>query len=168
MMKIDSSSLIYISKLDLWSTLVHLYENLIITRKVFEEVVEQGKLRGKSDAFIIERKINEKILKIHSSNEQYPNLNLGKGETETIFESLKEKIPALLDDKKARLIGYKIGVEVFNLPLIFLKAYLKNEWTDHDFETILKKWILLLNPSMDQVILIKNIKELIKRDKSHS
>jgi len=167
-MKIDSSSLIYISKLDLWSTMMDLYENLIITREVFEEVVEKGKLRGKADAFIIERKINEKILKVHASNEQYPNLNLGKGETETIFESLKEKVPALLDDKKARLIGYKIGVEVFNLPLIFLKAFIKRKWTDQDFETYLTKWILLLNPSMDQVILIKNIKELIKHDKSHS
>lgn len=168
MIKIDSCSLIYISKMDLWAVMGHLYEKLVITRKVFEEVVEQGKVRGKPDAFIIERKINEKILKMHSSDEQYPDVNLGEGEIETIFESLKEKVAALLDDKKARLIGYKMGLEVVNLPLVFLKAYLKGEWTDQDFEIHVNKWILMLNPSMDQVILIKSIKELIKHDKSHS
>ncbi len=166
--KIDSSSLIYISKLDLWTTMLKLYDDLIITSNVLEEVVEQGKIRGKPDAFIIERKINDKILKVHFSKVQLPTLNLGHGETETIIESIQEKSQALLDDKKARLIGFKMGLEVLNLPVVFLKSYLKGIWNDQEFDTILNNWILMLNPPLDQVILIKNVKELIKHDKSHS
>ncbi|HUX98780.1 MAG TPA: hypothetical protein VMV49_04455 [Candidatus Deferrimicrobium sp.] len=147
--------------------MIKLYEKLIITKNVLEEVVEQGKIRGKPDAFIIERKITEKIIKIHSSEKQLPILNLGNGETETIVEAIEEKSPALLDDKKARLVGFKLGLEVLNLPVIFLKAYLREIWDDQAFETLLDKWILMLNPPLDLVILIKNIKELIKHDKSH-
>jgi len=166
--KIDSCSLIYASKLDLWDIIIEFFDNIGILDAVYDEVVIKGKIRGKPDAFIIEKKIKEKIIQIIPAPEKMIEFHLGRGETETIIESLDEKVQALIDDKKALLIGSKIGVQVLNLPLIFLKAYISKKWNDTEFNKRIKQWGKITSASMEQIYFLKKIKNVIKNDKFNS
>jgi len=99
--KIDSCSLIYASKLDLWDIIIEFFDNIGILDAVYDEVVIKGKIRGKPDAFIIEKKIKEKIIQIIPAPEKMIEFHLGRGETETIIESLwMKKFKHLLMIKK--------------------------------------------------------------------
>jgi len=81
---------------------------------------------------------------------------------------LDEKVQALIDDKKALLIGSKIGVQVLNLPLIFLKAYISKKWNDTEFNKRIKQWGKITSASMEQIYFLKKIKDVIKNDKFNS
>ncbi len=168
MIEIDSCSLIFVSKLDLWDIIIDIFENIAILTAVYDEVVKNGKIRGKPDAFIIEKKIKEKVIQIIPSPDKMIEFHLGKGETETIIEALDEKVQALIDDKKALLIGSKLGVQVFNLPLIFLKAYISRKWNDTEFDLRIRQWGIITSASMEQFYFLKKIRDVIKNDKFDS
>jgi len=166
--KIDSCSLIFVSKLDLWDIVIEIFESIGILTAVYDEVVKKGKIRGKPDAFIIEKKIKEKVIQIIPPPDKMIDFHLGKGETQTIIEALDERVQALIDDKKALLIGTKLGVQVFNLPIIFLKAYISKKWNETEFDIRIKQWGKITSASMEQIYFLKKIKDVIKNDKFNS
>ena len=166
MIKLDTSSLVMIAKLDYWDVVQKLYNEIVITHGVWEEAVEEGKKRGKPDAFIIEKKIKDNKITIHPSKSNYPEMKLGKGETETIHEAIDESVPAMIEEIKPRLIGSNLGVEVTHLPLVFIKAYLETIWTEQEYEDALQKYAVHMSPSAEQVIFLRNIKDLIKKSRS--
>ena len=166
MIKIDTSSLVMIAKLDYWDVVQKLYNELIITQGVWEEAVEEGKKRGKPDAFIIEKKITENKITIHPSKQNYPDMKLGKGEIETIYEAIDESVPAMIEEIKPRVIGSNLGLEVTYLPLVFIKAYLETIWTEQEYDDALQKYTVHMSPSAEQVILFRNIKDIIKKSRA--
>ena len=90
MIKIDASSLIYSLKLDWIDSLKKLYEDLVITASIYQEVILKGKKKGKPDAFIGEKLINQKIIQVHQVKEKSQvNLGLGEGESETILNAIE-------------------------------------------------------------------------------
>ena len=165
MIKLDTSSLVMIAKLDFWDVVKKMHGDLIITRGVWEEAVEEGKKKGKQDAFIIEKKIKEKVITIHPSKQEYPEMKLGKGETETIHAAIDESVPAMIEDVRPRVIGSNLGLEVVHLPLVFIKAYLETTWTEQDYEDALQKYALHMSLSTEQVVFFRNIKDLIKKSR---
>jgi predicted nucleic acid-binding protein len=163
--KIDACSLIYISRIDIWNLIKKLFDELIITPKVYEEVVVQGKRRGKPDAYYIEKLINENLIQIHETNDPLPDMKLGDGENQTIQEGIKEKVPVLIDEIKGQTIAHHLGLTALNLPVIFVDALLKEYCTEEEFDILLDKWILTVSPPIEKVIFLKNMKEIIKNDK---
>jgi predicted nucleic acid-binding protein len=163
--KIDACSLIYLSKIDFWEIIFKLYGELVITPAVLLEVVTKGKEKGKPDAFIIERKINENFLKIHTRKGSLPDFNLGIGETETIKETLEEQVMALIDDKKARLIGTKLGLQIKNISLALIEALLNDHIDETQFDKYLVKWAMVSSPKQEEILFLNQLKELIKERK---
>lgn len=151
--------------MEMWEIIESLYGDLIITPIIFDEVVTKGKQAGKPDAFIIEKKINENKLKVHSREGSLPDFNLGPGETEIIEEALNEGVKALIDDKKARVISTQIGISTKNIPLVLIEGVLKNKISEDQFNSYFEKWILVSSPSQEQIIFIKQIFNLIKTEK---
>ena len=167
MIKMDACSLIYSVKMDFLEKIEQLYGNLVITPTVYEEVVKKGMERGKPDAFIIEKKIHQKMISIHQIEGLLPDFHLGKGETEIIHEALNEKVMALIDEKKARVIGSKLGLEVKNIPLILLEGLLSKQIKIDEFNTFFQKWILVASPSQEQIYFLTQIKNAIKGDQEN-
>jgi predicted nucleic acid-binding protein len=145
--------------------MIKLYQDLVITSGVWGEAVEEGKKKGKPDAFIIEKKIKEKIVSIHKSKPSYPEMKLGNGETETIHEAIDESVPAMIEDIKPRIIGAQLGLDVVNLPLILIKAFLERKWTEVEYEDALQKYAVQMSPSAEQLVFLRNIKDLIKKSR---
>ncbi len=162
MIKIDASSFIYSLKMDWIEGLKRLYKELVITNSVYEEVILEGKKKGKPDAFIGEKLINQKEIQIHQLkvNSQI-NIGLGDGETETILNSIELKCNCLIDDKKAIRIAESFNLKVISVPISLLDAYKQKLIDDHKFEELFQKWILIASPSYEDIFLIKKVKELM-------
>ncbi|TFF86888.1 MAG: hypothetical protein EU551_00460 [Promethearchaeota archaeon] len=162
MIKIDANSLIYSIKMDWISFLKELYEDLIITSSVYNEVILTGKTKGKPDAFIGEKLIKKHNIQIHEVKKQTKaEMGLGEGETDTILNSIELKCSCLIDDKKAVRIAESFDLNVFNVPISLLDAYKKQKIDDEKFESFFQKWIIVANPPYEDIFLIKKVKDMM-------
>ena len=103
----DASTLILLQKIILLDKLVKNF-NFIISHEVYNEAVEKGKKVKSKDSYLIESKINKKIIKIKNIkdkkrvNKIINEFSLEKGEAEAIALFLQEKADVLaIDDHKA-------------------------------------------------------------------
>jgi len=99
----DASSLILLSKIRLLEKLVE-RTKIIVPKKVYGEVV-RGKEKGREDAFLVERLVKEKRIKMRQANEKLKKeiertFNLHEGENEALATALENKHTILTDDKK--------------------------------------------------------------------
>ncbi|MDP2924833.1 MAG: hypothetical protein Q8N99_00515 [Nanoarchaeota archaeon] len=126
---IDASSIILLAKIDLLEKLIE-RNPLIIPEKVYIEVVK-GKEKGMLDAFILERLVNEKKIKIEkvekiAYEEVWKLFGLWAGEAEVLALALKNNIPIITDDKKCLNRAKAAGVScITSLDVII--ALLKNK-----------------------------------------
>jgi len=161
MIKIDASSLIISLKMDFIDVLNKLYEDLIITEAIYQEVIINGKNKGKQEAIIGEKLVNEKKITIHKVEEELMDLKLGLGETEVIHNSISTKCLCMMEDKKAKRIAESFNLDVRKIPISMLEAY-KNKIIDNsEFEDYLIKWVKFASPSYEEVYFVKKIKELL-------
>ena len=161
MIKIDSSSLIILLKMNFFDVLINLYNQLIITGAVYQEVIVNGKKKDKQEAIIGEKLIKEEKIKIHVINEELMDLKLGIGETEIIHNSINNKSSCVIEDKKAKKVAEKFNLDVKTIPIFILEAYKKKIIDNSDFENYLIKWVKYTSPSYEEVYFIKKIKELL-------
>ncbi|TFF89108.1 MAG: hypothetical protein EU548_08020 [Promethearchaeota archaeon] len=124
---------------------------IYIPKAVFNEVVEEGKSKNYSEAFIVERFIKENkiiISNLGSFDESfYPPL--GRGELESLELAKQKQDLLLIDEKKARNIAQILNIEhQTTLATIFellisrnidfldyksnLKSYAENSWISAD------------------------------------
>lgn len=87
-MKLDSNALIYLTKIDIIEIIAKFYSPINITRTIYQEVVVVGKIKGYSDAFIIDSYISKGKILIKPDEANHPeNLSsLSKGEITAINE----------------------------------------------------------------------------------
>ena len=162
MIKIDASSFIYSIKMDWINVLKELYEDLIITSSVHQEVILNGKSRGKPDAFIGEKLIKKYDIQIHNVEKNSEvEMGLGEGETDTILNAIELKCSCLIDDKKAIRIAESFDLQILSVPISLLDAYKQQKIDDERFETLFQKWIIAASPSYEDIFLIKKSKELM-------
>jgi len=162
LIKIDASSFIYSIKMDWIKVLKELYEDLIITSSVHQEVILNGKFKGKPDAFIGEKLIKKYDIKIHDVEKNSEvEMGLGEGETDTILNAIKLKCSCLIDDKKAIRIAESFDLQVFSVPISLLDAFKHQKINDGKFEKFFQKWIIAAHPSYEDIFLIKKSKELM-------
>ncbi len=161
MIKIDASSLIISLKMDFFDVLNELYEDLIITGAVYQEVIINGKSKGKQEAIIGERLIKEEKIRIHDVDEELMELKLGLGETEVIHNSIKNECPCMMDDKKAKKIAESLDLDVRKIPISMLEAYQNKLIDTTEFEDYLLKWVKYASPSYEEIYFVKKMKELL-------
>ena len=161
MIKIDSSTLIISLKMNFIEVLIQLYDELIITEAVHNEVMINGKKKGKQEAIIGENLLKENKIKVHKIEGDLMDLKLGLGETEVIHNSINLKCPCMMEDKKAKRIAENFNLDVKRIPISLLEAY-KNKIIDNfKFEDYLIKWVRYSSPSYEEVYFIKKIKEML-------
>ncbi len=161
MIKIDASSLIISLKMDFIDVLNKLYEDLIITEAIYQEVIINGKNKGKQEAIIGEKLIKDKKITIHKVDEELMDLKLGLGETEIIHNSLNVKCPCMMEDKKAKRIAESFNLDVRKIPVSMLEAYQNKIIDNLEFEDYLIKWVKYARPSYEEIYFVKKIKELL-------
>lgn len=162
MIKIDASSFIYSIKMNWIKVLKELYEELIITSSVYQEVILNGKSKGKPDAFIGEKLIKKYDIQIHDVEKKSDvEMGLGKGETDTILNAIEIKCFCLIDDKKAIRIAESFDLQIISVPITLLDAYKQQKIDDEKFEEVFQKWILSASPSYEDIFLIKKSKEIM-------
>ena len=140
-MKIDSSALIYLAKIDLLDVFAKCYFPLNITATIYQEVVMNGKTKGYSDAYIIDNYISKGKLIIKPDDLNYPeNLSsLSKGEVTAIAEVIATQEMLILDDKKARSKSKEFNLNVLGSDTLILDAFLSNYITYDVFQTKLQQ-----------------------------
>lgn len=161
MIKIDASSLIVSLKMGFIDVLNELYEDLIITEAIYQEVIINGKSKGKQEAIIGEKLIRDKKITIHKVDEELMDLKLGLGETEVIHNSINFKCLCMMEDKKAKRIAESFNLDVRKVPIAILEAYQNKIIDNLEFEDYLIKWIKFASPSYEEVYFVKKIKELL-------
>jgi predicted nucleic acid-binding protein len=162
MIKIDSSSLIYCIKGNYYLLLKKIYQEIVIIDSVYEEVINQGKLRLKRDAFVIEKLIEQKIFERHPNSYTQLEINIGKGELEVIKAAQDEKCKALIDDQKARRFAIISGIDTLWTPLVFLDALKNKIITEKEFDSLFSDYNKVANPSIEECQLYQKMKELVK------
>jgi predicted nucleic acid-binding protein len=161
MIKIDASSLIVSLKMNFIDVLNKLYEDLIITEAIYQEVIINGKSKGKEEAIIGEKLIKDKKITIHKVDEELMDLKLGLGETEVIHNSINVKCLCMMEDKKAKRIAESFNLDVRKIPISILEAYQNKIIDNLEYEDYLIKWIKYASPSYEEVYFVKKIKELL-------
>ncbi|KKL88043.1 hypothetical protein LCGC14_1928650 [marine sediment metagenome] len=162
MLKIDASSLIIALKMGFINILTQLYDELIITEAIYKEVIINGKKKGKQEAIIGEKLINDKKITIHKIDEELMDLKLGIGETEVIQNSINIKSPCMMEDKKAKRMAENFNLDVKKIPISILEAYQNKIIDKFEFEDFLIKWVKYASPSYEEVYFVKKIKELLE------
>lgn len=111
----NSGPLIHLTKAGLLD-LLQLY-NVVIPAEVKYEVVDRGKEKGFSDAFLVEKAVEDWIgtfdSEIESRFERVARVaGLHEAEITVIYYAYQNGLTALLDDDAARVFARDLGVEV--------------------------------------------------------
>ncbi|MDO8459730.1 MAG: DUF3368 domain-containing protein [Nanoarchaeota archaeon] len=107
----DSTPLIHLSKIGCLNFLKELFEEIIIPKAIYEEVIIKGKTLGKNEIILIEKLIEEGFIITKESKSKIELENLDKGERECIALCKELNINNILIDEKQ---GFKVSL-MFNL-----------------------------------------------------
>lgn len=124
----DASSLILLSKSGLLKAVVK-RNKIIIPKKVYEEIIK-GKDKGRRDAFVIEKLVTEKKIKIKKLDEKEKNeikkmFNMHGGENETLTLANKSNNTVLTDDKKCINAAKALGIDFITSLDVVITLYKK-------------------------------------------
>ncbi|MHA1275789.1 MAG: hypothetical protein ACTSQI_01130 [Candidatus Helarchaeota archaeon] len=161
MIKIDSCSLIYSIKLDILDKIQRVYEEIIISPTVKTEVIDQGKIKQKPDAFIAENLLNQKKVKVHSPKSLVKNFNLGLGEIEIFSLAIDENCPCLIDDIRAQKLGITLGINLKSIPIILLELFKKDIISKDEYLNYIERYGRIVNSSQVEIWFYKKVGELI-------
>lgn len=104
----DSTVLIFLGKLRHLDRLRSTYETVLVPRRVFEEVVEDGKELGARDAVLVERAIEDGWIEVHETDplEEVGRYDLDAGETAVLSLAIRrDHDEVLVDEESAREVA---------------------------------------------------------------
>ena len=147
----DATPLIYLGKVNLLEKVMLFTEDKYITKSVYREVVDEGKNRGETEAFLIEKLVKRGELKLRTpSNKRYRNSimknpKIHKGDADVLALAHELNGIALMDDDEARSMAEIEGIEhhgtVFLLlSMMKIELLSKEETLDFLNEMIHKGW----------------------------
>ncbi len=125
---LNSTPLIYLTRVSLSWVFEILEEELVIPKEVFDEVVIKGKEENKEDANIVETLIQKEIIAIRTIAKGISKFSneLHTGELEVLLLAKELDAIAILDDSIARKYGSILGVEVHGSIYILLLLLKRN------------------------------------------
>jgi predicted nucleic acid-binding protein len=147
----DATPLIYLGKINLIEKIKYFPEYKYTIQSVCREVVHAGKNSGKQEAFVIEKLIKNKVIKVKTpANRQYistlrENPKIHEADADVLALAVELKGMALLDDEKARGIAEIEGIEHHGtiyllLRMMKMKLITKKEVAAHLNEMIHMGW----------------------------
>lgn len=127
----NTTPLIAFIKKNELSLLKSLFKEIIIPKAVYDEILNTPSSLNK-EGEIIKKEIKKKWILIKEvTKPKFPELNLGRGETEALNLCIESNNPLLLiDEKKARNIAKSLKIDVLGtigILLLVKKRGLKNE-----------------------------------------
>lgn len=135
----DASPLIYLARLGLLEGLAAFYDVVSVPPEVHEEVVVQGKVRGKADALAVERAFETGPLERADAPAPREDLatGLGPGELEVIALAKAEEAEPLLDDKEAHTVARALGLRPRRTTSLLFQGVVDGLWSADRFERML-------------------------------
>jgi predicted nucleic acid-binding protein len=173
--KIDASGLIYLAKAGLFDLVASLYDEVIVTDAVYQEVVIQGKAGGYPDAFVIEQAIVEGRVRVQSlgpvARERLARTNfperLGTGEREIIVEALEQGCLAVLDDLHARAVAAALGVVICGSDTLVLEGLLKGRISVTEYPKLVTRLAAVMGMRADDLAELLWLGRLIQEELAH-
>lgn len=113
----DATPLIYLGKANLLEKVMLFPEDKYITKSVYREVVDEGKKRGETEVFLIEKLVKNGAIKLKTpSDKRYlgrlmGNPKIHKGDADVLALASELNGIALIDDEKARGMAEIEGIE---------------------------------------------------------
>lgn len=134
----NTGPLIWLGKCKALELLKRLFSKLMISEAVYEEAVLRGLEKGFDDAGVIAKAIEEGWIEICRVSNQFTervkaeesklNIELGKGERETIALALEKGISVLLtDDEDAYQVGKSLRIDPRGTLYVLLEAVRKGQ-----------------------------------------
>jgi predicted nucleic acid-binding protein len=165
----NSGPLIHLTLAGLLDFIFELFDLILIPPRVYDEIIVKGKEENHSDAYILERAINNKKIKVEAvkkSNETITSSKLHEAEIESIILSLQSSVETiLLDDEEARIFARKLGIRVSGTLGILIKLFRRGFFGLDEALQYLKKINEVMYLSSDVYCYVENIiKESTKSD----
>ena len=129
----NATPLIYLAKIDKLNLIKAIANQVYIPEAVFQEVVIEGKRLGEKDAYLVEKCINQRWLKVKEvKNLLSFDFQLHYGELEVISLAGEEGIKkVLIDNAKARSVADIAGLQPVGTLWVILQA-VKTRMMDFD------------------------------------
>jgi predicted nucleic acid-binding protein len=136
----NSTVLIYLAKIGKLNLLKELFRDVLIPAEVFNEVVIRGKEHQHSDAFIVERVIEEGWIHIKDIEAfvELEDFGIDLGEAQAISLAKSLGVPVLLDQTHARNAAKAFGLRPRGTIFVLLAALKKKLLTSDDYQDSLE------------------------------
>ena len=119
----NAGPLIHLAKIGRINLLKEIFNGIIIPESVKVEVIDKGKEKGKSDAFLIGNIDWIKVVDDPSDADQLAEkVGIHRGEACAILLAKSLNVPVLLDDSDARKFALGLGLEVVGSIGIIIRA----------------------------------------------
>ncbi|MHA1278639.1 MAG: hypothetical protein ACTSQI_16005 [Candidatus Helarchaeota archaeon] len=128
MIVFNATPLIYLTKIQKLDYIIELYDTILISQKVHDEVVKRGKKLQKIEVSKVEQFIEEKkiqIKKVAIKTSSFPS-NLHPGEVETIQLAMNLPSKILIDDRPAYNYCKLLNLDVIRTVGILVELFLQN------------------------------------------
>jgi predicted nucleic acid-binding protein len=138
----NATPLIYLAKTGRIDLLKKVFGEVFIPEEVKAEVVDKGKLLKETDAYTIEKAINEGWLKVLAAETIEVPMKLDKGEVAVLSLAKKLKLNVVLvDEVSARSAARLLDLTPRGTVFVLLKALEKKEINLDEFLEILSQLI---------------------------
>lgn len=132
----DTGPLIWLGKCRILELLNKLFSKVVISETVYEEAVLRGIEKGFEDARLIANALEEGWIGVYKASKQFAdkveaaesklNIELGRGERETIALALERRISILLtDDEDAYHVAKSLGINPKGTLYVLLESVKK-------------------------------------------
>lgn len=166
----DSCTLIYLITAGLWDVSLQIFDEIWIGEIVYFESVEKGKEEQKSDAIILERRIEEsssikiKELEDRGNYEKEKLYFVGPGETNVYkIASQNKDLVAITSDRAAYKKFVKRGVNIMRSDEILLAGFKKGAISFEEFTDSLIRLRSVGGTTEERIaFLIKKALEVLK------
>ena len=127
---LNSTPLIYLTKIGKLPKVIEYFNELVISSKVYEEAVEKGLKLGKPEAEILKKYVSEGKIRVEKPKKMVRGVRgIHIGELESISLAIQRKDPIILDDKLAYEYSKLLKLNVIRTVKLLL-ILLKNKLID--------------------------------------
>ncbi len=163
MIKIDSSSIIYLIKLDLIDPALKLYSEIALTPKIKEEVIEKGKKNNHPDAFVAESLLNHNKLALHQPQTNLPVVSkIHPAEIEILHAAREQNCIVFIDDLPAQRYAISLGLSFRTVPFLLVELLEHKIITNLEFDKYFEHVISIMNLPPKDVLYLLKCKEVLQ------
>lgn len=141
----DASPIIYLSKAKVLEKIRFLQTKNIVTKTIYNEIVEEGKKKGHEDAFYFERLVDEGLFEVVEVKNLVKainqNPNLHKGDVEVLSFAKNKNSIAVIDEEEGRKVADIEEIRCVGSVYILFKLLKLNKISKKELRLIMDKMI---------------------------